>query len=56
MTKLIGTIEHPKHGKYYLFYNDELKSYGISKSEYNGDSGLWCAYASLAELFKLKGL
>lgn len=54
--ELIGSINHPKYGKYYLLYSTELGTYGISKTEYNGENGMWCACASLAELFKRKGI
>ena len=49
-------LDHPKHGMYYVFYDQEHKTFGISRTEYNGEGGLWCAYASLSELFKAKGL
>lgn len=52
--RMVGKIEHPKHGTYYLFFDGSC--YGISKTEYNGENGLWCAYASLGALFKMKGL
>lgn len=50
-TKLFD-FDHPKHGFYSVWYNPELKTYGITKT----DKPVWCAYSSLAELFKLKGL
>lgn len=53
MTRMIGKFEHPVHGIYYLFYDGVC--YGMSKSEYNGDSGIWCAYANLSSLLKAKG-
>ena len=46
----IGTIEHHKHGLYYIFYKNGL--YGINKE----NKTIHCAYASLSEMFKLKGL
>ncbi len=54
MSKLIGSFNHPVHGMYYLFFDGSC--YGISKTEYNGEHGLWCAYASISALFKTKGL
>lgn len=50
---LIGEIKHPIHGKYYLFYSKENNTYGLSRTEYNGQ---WCGYSSISELFKIKGL
>lgn len=43
---------HPVHGYYAVYYDQELKTYGITKS----GQPCWCAYASLTELFKQKGL
>lgn len=51
--KLIGKFEHPVHGIYFIFFDGSC--YGISKTEYNGENGLWCAYSSLSSLLKLKG-
>lgn len=54
-TVKLFSMDHPKHGMYYVFYNTENKTFGISRSEYNGETGLWCGYASLAALFETKG-
>lgn len=45
-------FSHPVHGPYSVWFNPELRSYGITKS----DRPVWCAYASLASLFAAKGL
>lgn len=51
--KCIGKFEHPIHGLYFIFFDGSC--YGISKTEYNGEQGLWCAYSSLASLLSAKG-
>ena len=45
-------FEHPKYGYYSVWFDTEMKTYGITKS----DAPPWCAYATITELFKLKGL
>ena len=30
-------LDHPKHGMYYVFYNEEHRTFGISRTEYNGE-------------------
>ena len=45
-------FDHPKHGHYSVWYDQEMKTYGITKSGVPP----WCAYATIAELFILKGL
>lgn len=44
-------FDHPKHGYYSVWYDQEMKTYGITKS----GVAPWCAYATIAELFRLKG-
>jgi hypothetical protein len=46
----IGHIDHYRHGLYYIFCDNGL--YGISRE----DKPVHCAYVSLTELFKIKGL
>ena len=43
---------HPKHGYYSVWYDSSMGTYGITKS----DAPCWCAYGSITELFKIKGL
>lgn len=45
-------FDHPKFGYYSVWFDSELKTYGITKSA----QAPWCAYASISELFKQKGL
>ena len=52
MTTLLFEFDHPVHGYYAVYYDAELRTYGITKSA----QPCWCAYASLTELFKQKGL
>lgn len=52
MTIKLFEFNHPKHGYYSVWYDQEMKTYGITKS----NAAPWCAYASIAELFRLKGL
>lgn len=49
---IIGTVKHPKHGTYNIFYNVETGCYGISKRA----DLQHCGYATLAALFQAKGL
>lgn len=51
-TNCIGQIEHPAHGVYYIHFSDGC--YGLTKNE--KEIIVWCAYASLAALFKAKDL
>ena len=46
----VGELEHPKHGLYYIWHDNGL--FGISRDEKKPH----CGYASLSELFKVKGL
>ena len=46
----IGSIEHPKHGMYYLWFDKGL--YGISKTNKKPN----CAYQTLGTLLNSKGL
>lgn len=51
-TVKLFAFEHPKHGYYAVYYDAYMGTYGITK----GGLPCWCAYASLAELFKSEGL
>lgn len=52
MTSKLFEFDHPVHGFYAVYYDEELKTYGMTKS----GMAPWCAYASLTEMFKTKGL
>ena len=47
----IGQIKHPRHGLYFIWC-DSHGLYGITRE----DKAPHCAYASLAEMLKWKGL
>lgn len=53
MTKIIGEFEHPKHGKYYLWYNTETGLYNISRLLTIPPH---CAYRSIGDCLEVKGL
>lgn len=46
----VGIINHPKHGLYYIWYENGL--YGISMD----DNPTHCGYASISALFSTKGI
>ena len=48
----IGSINHPIHGEYHLYFNPTTGGYGISK----GEAPTHCGYASLAAMLQMKGL
>lgn len=50
----IGTINHPIHGEYHLYFNPGTGCYGISKGAM--PTPTHCGYASLAAMLQLKGL
>jgi hypothetical protein len=50
----IGTIEHPQHGKYYIFFSEG--KYAVTKTAMIRGSSVHCAYATLSEALKVKGL
>ena len=50
----IGTINHPIHGEYHLYFNPTTGGYGISKGAM--PSPAHCGYASLAAMLQMKGL
>ena len=49
----IGTINHPIHGEYHLYFNPATGGYGISKGD---EAPTHCGYASLAAMLQMKGL
>lgn len=51
--KHIGSINHPIHGEYHLYFNPATGGYGMSKGD---EAPTHCGYASLAAMFQLKGL
>lgn len=52
MTQIIGQINHPKYGMYYIHFDRHTDCYGITKEN---REFIHCAYASLESLFKTKG-
>jgi hypothetical protein len=48
---MIGKVNHPKHGTYFIFYHEGC--YGMSKLVHVIPH---CAYATLAALFTAKGI
>jgi hypothetical protein len=50
----IGSIDHLRHGTYYIYWNCNNGCYGISRKA--ADLTTHCGYVSLAALFAMKGL
>ena len=50
----IGSINHPIHGEYHLYFNPATGGYGISKGAMPAPTH--CGYASLAAMLQMKGL
>lgn len=50
--EMLFSFRHPRHGMYWVWYDPNMQTYGISQSA----AAPWCAYASLEALFKQKGL
>lgn len=51
--RMIGSIDHPHHGSYYLYWDSGSGCYGISRVPNNI---IHCGYASLSMLLQTKGL